>query len=422
MSKIAAVAIVGAGPYGLSIAAHLSAEGVEPLVFGPPMASWRDGMPRGMKLKSEGFASTLFDPERRFTLKTYCDEAGLAYADIERPVPVEMFTTYGEAFQKRFVPQVDTRMVAHVGKAAHGFTLRLEDGTRVDARRVIVATGIGPYRHVPEELRGLSRERVTHTCEHADYGSFAGQKVVVVGAGASAVDAAAALYRGGATVSLVSRRASVRFYAGGNPRGWRERLAAPMTPLGPGWKKLFCVKAPLLFRALPERLRNMIVRKYLGPAPGWFARSDFEGKVTLVPSSNVVGARETAAGVELKIARPDGRVTLDTADHVVAGTGYRVDVQRLTFLDPGLVAAIDLNVAAPKLSSRFETSVRGLYFVGTASAYEFGPMLRFVCGAGFTARRITGQVVAAERKLARAAVDRLQVGDSHARLEGTPVC
>lgn len=425
MSCSTTVAIIGAGPYGLSIAAHLAARGIEARVFGPAMASWRDGMPRGMRLKSEGFASHLSDSAGAYTLADFCEEHGIAYADLDTPVEVETFTAYGEAFQRRFVPDLDSRMVARVARVPHGFTLTLADGVHVEARRVVVATGVAPFKHVPEALAGIRPERLTHTSEHADYSSFAGKRVVVVGAGASAVDAAAALHRGGALASLVSRRAEVRFHTGCGRRTWRQRLRAPMTPLGPGWKKLLCCKAPLLFHALPAHLRTALVQRYLGPAPGWFAREDFVGKVTLHLSATLVGARETADGVALEVAGPDGRRRTIEADHVVAGTGYGVDVGRLAFLDRALVAEVAVNAAAPRLSSRFESSVRGLYFAGPAAAYEFGPMLRFICGAGFAARRITAHVAAAERRArpwrARSAVPE-PVSAAALHLDGSPAC
>ncbi len=415
MTSIAAVAIIGAGPYGLSIAAHLTARGVHPLVFGPPMESWRNGMPRGMRLKSEGFASCLSNPGQSFSLGAFCAEAGLPYADLDLPVPVEIFTAYGSAFQQRFVPQLDSRLVRHLERSAHGFSLELEDGTILAARRVIVATGIGPYRHVPPVLSGLPASRLSHTSARADYTAFAGRSVIVVGSGASAIDAAAALTRAGSTVRLVSRRSAITFYAAGRRR-WSDRLTAPMTPLGPGWKKWLCVKLPLLFHALPEHVRTTVVRRYLGPAPGWSARADFEGKVALTLSAQVLGARETATGVELDIRGLDGRTLVERADHVVAGTGYAVDVRSLPFLDPGLSGDIALTDAAPRLSTHFETSVPGLYFAGTAAAFAFGPLLRFVCGAGFAAHRIAAHVAAAEaRRGARAPSSRRVDSNSTAR-------
>ena len=422
MASVTAIAIVGAGPYGLSIAAHLAAQGIEARVFGPPMASWRDGMPRGMRLKSEGFASALSDPEADFTLKRFCTEQGIAYADLDKPVAVETFTAYGVAFQQRFVPQIDSRKVSRVVRAPHGFTLTLEDGASVEAGRVVVATGVAPFKHVPEVLAGLSPVRLTHTCEHADYASFAGKRVVVIGAGASAVDAAAALHRGGAQASLVSRRAEVRFHAGVGRRGWRQRLAAPVTPLGPGWKKLFCVEAPLVFRLLPARLRQRLVTRYLGPAPGWFAREDFVGKVALHLSATLVDARETADGVALEIAGSDGLRRTLVADHIVAGTGYGVDVGRLAFLDRDIVAGIDCDAAAPRLSSCFETTMPGLYFAGPAAAFTFGPLLRFVCGAGFAARRITAHVAAHERRLEHRTPSAELFAGASFQLDGSPAC
>ena len=422
MASVAAIAIIGAGPYGLSIAAHLAAQGIEACVFGQPMASWRDGMPRGMRLKSEGFASALSDPGRTYTLKQFCAERGVPYADLDQPVAVETFTAYGEAFQKLFVPQLDSRRVARVANAAHGFTLTLDDGATVEARRVIVATGVAPFKHVPAVLAGLSAARLTHTSEHADYASFAGKRVVVVGAGASAVDAAAALQRGGAQASLVSRRAEVRFHAGAAKRSWRQRLRAPITPLGPGWKKLFCVKAPLVFRMLPARLRHRLVTRYLGPAPGWFAREDFVGKVALHLSSTLVGARVTADGVALEIAGRDGTRRTLVVDHIVAGTGYGVDVGRLAFLDRDLVAGIACDAAAPRLSASFESTVPGLYFAGPAAAFAFGPLLRFVCGAGFAARRITAHVAARERRFEHRATMPESFAGASFQLDGSPAC
>jgi hypothetical protein len=391
MSSIAEVAIVGAGPYGLSIASHLSAIGIEPLIFGDPMKSWRDGMPRGMRLKSEGFSSSLSDPEGRFTLKAFCASQGLPYADINLPVPRATFVAYGEAFQKRLVPQLDRRLVAKIGKAQHGFTLELDDGAKVDAHQVIVATGIHAFRRVPEALEGLSPERASHTSEHSDYSRFAGQRVVVIGAGSSATDVAAELLREGANVTLVCRSPSITFYPGGEERRWFDPIVAPMSPVGPGWKKLIAVKAPLLFRMMPERFRTMVVKRALGPAPCWFIREEIDGKVPVIGSSSIIGAQETGRSVTLEILTAKVRTRLE-ADHVIAGTGFSIDIARLPFLDPAITSSLALTKRAPKLSSNFESSVPGLHFVGTMAAYEFGPVLRFVCGADFTARRITRHI------------------------------
>ena len=71
MSDVVDVAIIGAGPYGLSLAAHLQAAGVSYRHFGSPMWLWRQAMPQGMYLKSQGFASTSPTPGHA-PLEAFC--------------------------------------------------------------------------------------------------------------------------------------------------------------------------------------------------------------------------------------------------------------------------------------------------------------------------------------------------------------
>lgn len=396
MSAIANVVIVGAGPYGLSVAAHLRARGIVPRVFGVPMATWRTGMPKGMLLKSEGFASSLSDPDEAFTLRHYCEARGLPYRAVGWPVPVEVFAAYGQAFAERFVPQLDERSIVKIARAPHGFTLSIEGGGTLEARHVVLATGIGHFGRVPAELATLPPALLSHSSQNWDYSRFSGQDVVVVGAGASALDAAASLRRAGAAVSLVTRRSSVRFFTAGGSRGLWDKVRAPMTPLGPGWKKFLCCKAPMLFHWMPERFRTKVVQRYLGPAPGWFVRDTVEGRVPFLLDATVIAADVTAGGrAAIDVAQADGTRRRLEADHVVAATGYKVEVERLAFLDEAIRRDLRRIDQSPALTRTFEATVPGLYFVGTPSAYSFGPMLRFVCGAEFAARQVSKHIVAA---------------------------
>ena len=283
--------------------------------------------------------------------------------------------------------------------------------------RVVVATGIGPFARIPDELAHLPASVVTHSSRHADYSVFRDRAVAVIGAGASALDAAAALRRSGAAASLVTRRPEVRFYDAGRPRYALDAILSPLTPLGPGWKKWLCCEMPLLFHLLPERLRLRIVKRYLGPSPARFVRDEVEGHVKYRLRSRVASAALTSDGrVALAVERDGTGRDVLTVDHVVAATGYRVDVTRLGFLDPALVAAVATVDGSPALSRSFESSVPGLFFVGTPSAYSFGPMFRFACGADYTARRLTRFLAAADRPRQgtadRASVGMLQPGAS----------
>lgn len=384
------VAVVGAGPYGLSIASHLRARGIEHRVFGTPMQTWRTQMPQGMFLKSEGFASSLFEPSGAFTLREYCAGEGLPYADLGLPISRAVFSNYGAAFQRRYVPDLAQVDVVALEALPQGFRLTLSTGEALTALRVVLAVGISHFAHMPSELASLPRSLVSHSSRHTDLGVFAGREMLVLGAGASAMDCAALLARAGASVRLVARAPSIHFHDGPGklPRPLLERLRAPMSGLGPGWKSRLCTDAPLLFHAMPERFRVLVVSRHLGPAPGWWTRAMVEGKVPFHLGQRVQGVGEAGGRVELALVGADGVRTTLTADHLIAATGYRPDVQRLAFLHPALRARVQIAAHAPVLSRNFESSVPGLYFVGLASANSFGPVARFAFGAGFTARRL----------------------------------
>jgi thioredoxin reductase len=386
------VAIIGAGPYGLSMAAHLAARGVDFRIFGTPMQTWRTQMLRDAHLKSDGFATSLSEPSGRHTLRAHCSAAGLPYADAGVPVPLASFIAYGLAFQQQCVPQLEPHDIAALAPSARGFALRTATGETFTARRVVVATGIGRFQHVPRVLAGLPAEHVSHSSAHRTVERFAAADVVIVGGGASALDLAAALLTAGARVRLVARRAAVKFHHPPRPRGLRERLAAPMSGLGPGWKSRLCTDAPLLFHAMPEAFRTAVVRRHLGPAACWFTRDAVEGRVEYLLGRQIAAAAAGSGCVRLTLRDAAGGTEELSAAHVIAATGYRVDLTRLTFLSEALCRAIRLGDGSPALDRRFESSVPGLYFVGAAAANSFGPLCRFVFGTGFTAARLAAHL------------------------------
>jgi thioredoxin reductase len=387
--------IIGAGPYGLSIAAHLSKSSLTFRIFGSPMQSWRSHMPKGMLLKSEGFASSLDDPDSSFTLRHYCEEMNLPYDDIGTPVPLEVFSAYGLEFQKRLAPTLEQTDIASVRRTSEGFELATADGQIVHARTVIVATGITFFSYLPPFLVDLPGSHVSHSSQHHDLSSFRGKTVVVLGAGASAVDIAAILHEEGSQVQLVARRQGIGFHTKTKePRPLRQRLRNPRSGLGIGWRSRLCTDAPLLFHVMPQEFRFRTVRNLLGPAPGWFVRDKVVGKFPLHLGCKIQSVSIEDGKVHLKIAEKDGSNSELIADHVISATGYRVSIARMGFLDEGLRRRLQQVEDTPVLSSHFETSVPGLYMVGLASANSFGPLTRFAYGAKFTAKRISKHVVA----------------------------
>ena len=388
-------AIVGAGPYGLSLAAHLDRCKVSCRVFGAVMSSWRNHMPSRTLLKSDGFASNLYDPDSAFTLATYCREQSLPYADVGLPVPIETFVSYGVAFQKRFVPQLEQIDITAVERTDGGFRLNTKNGDAVFASRVVVAVGITHFGYIPPLYSRLAPEHLTHSSQHTDVSGFKRRRVAVIGAGASAVDLAGLLQEAGAETHLIARRAVIAFHEPSfEPRPLIQRILKPRSGLGLGWRSRLCTDAPLLFHSMPSDLRRRAVQRHLGPAPGWFAKSRFVGQVASHMGTRMRQVSMRGEKISLSFTRQDGSDAELEFDHVIAATGYRVNLQRLQFLHPDLRKQMATVEDVPILDRNFQTSVPGLFFVGLASSNSFGPLCRFAYGAKFTAKRLSRHLAA----------------------------
>ena len=394
MLKIVDIAIVGAGPYGLSLAAHLAAAGLSFRIFGKPMSTWRDHMPKGMQLKSEGFASNLSAPDKNSTLEAWCAANGRPYSAQKVPVELADFVAYADWFTRTYVPTLETLNVTNIVRASHGYTLTLEDGQVVHARRTVMAVGITWFKNIPEAVAALPADRVSHSFDHHDCSQLKGRHVTVLGAGASAVDTAIALADAGAQVQIVARRKVIPFHAAPDNEepSIFQQLQMPATGIGPGWRSFFCTQMPLVFHKLPQSMRLEITRRHLGPAPGWFTREKVEGKIPAYLGEQLTRADMVDGRIALEIENEQGRSRIVMTDHVIAATGYKVDLGRLPFLDGALRGEIEQVENTPILNDNFEASVPGLYFLGLSASNSFGPLLRFMYGSEFATPRLAAHL------------------------------
>ncbi|NUR89139.1 MAG: SidA/IucD/PvdA family monooxygenase [Nonomuraea sp.] len=387
------VAVVGAGPYGLSVAAHAIASGLDVRVFGTPMNAWSDHMPAGMMLKSEPFASHLADPAADFTLVSYCAANGRPYTPYADPMPVERFIDYGRWFCAQAVGEaLCPAEVANVNRMDDQFLLTLTTGARVRARTVVLAVGFLPFARIPGTLASIPAARLAHSCQVHDLSEYAGQSVAVIGAGQSAIETAVLLREAGARPHLFARTSDLVWNADPvTDRPPLARLLAPQSGLGTGWRSWLWAERPEVVRHLPAALRRHIVRTTLGPAGSWWLRDRFEG----LPTSLGTRLRRAVMSDDVELTVQDATGLLSTLrfDRVIAGTGYVVDVRRFAVLAPALRTSLAQVRFAPVLNRRFESSVPGLFVVGLAAAPTFGPAMRFVHGARFAASTIAPALV-----------------------------
>ena len=404
MTNSTPAVVIGAGPYGLSVAAHLRARGIQPRVFGDVMSSWRRHMPMGMCLKSTPDASSLSAPEPGFALPDYCASQGIRPLREYDVVPIQLFTQYGRWFQEQLVPDVEDESVQELRRTDRGFHLVLGSGEKIQTPTVVVATGITGVAYIPDELASITpggpaaTGPVSHSSQHNNLAGFGGAKVAVVGAGQSALESAALLHEAGAE-TMVLARGTARF--GTPPKEPSSRLAAmlpqPHSPLGPTWRIYPFSHAAGLFPYLPPDTRLRLVKRVLGPLGAWWLRDRVVGRIPILNQHAVLSATQDGGGVLLSTSCADGQHAKLRVDHVIAATGYRVDLARLGFLGPELRQQIRLTGGFPQLSGSFESSVPGMYFVGLPAAATFGPLMRFVCGAQFAAKRVSRAIGQAGR-------------------------
>lgn len=388
------VAVIGAGPYGLAVAAHLQDADVQTTVFGGAMDFWDGHMPAGMLLRSYWSASHIADANDALSLDAY--EA--SSEQIPRPIPVERFVSYGRWFAERTVPDIDPSRIDLLETDDDGFRLTAGDGTTAHADRVVIATGIAGFAQRPASFAGIPPELASHASDHADLSVFAGRRIAVIGGGQSALESAALLHEAGAQVEVLVRADEVRWLRYGtdsrlhaalhSERNPLKEVLFPPSDIGPPGINLL-VDKPALFTRIPTRgLQDRIAYRAIRPAgSGWL-----RARLASVPiTTSVAPVAATVTGPALRIDLSDG--TVRTVDHALLATGYAPDVARIPFLAPSLLRRIRRIGTYPRLTSGSESSVRGLHFVGATAAMRFGPLMRFVAGTGFAARSVTQAVV-----------------------------
>jgi len=371
--------IVGAGPFGLALAAAAGHQGLPYVVVGRPMSFWQQQMPAGMLLRSA--SDWHLDVQGVATIEAFLATRGLTPARAE-PLTRELYLDYCDWFAAEKGIVAEPQHVLRLDGADGGFRATLEDGSVVAARTVALALGMGPHRRTPAELVALLPPGTwRHTCDAVDFAGARDRRYLLVGGRQSAFEWAALLAEAGARrVDVVHRHDSPAFAAA----DWAwvtpvvDRLATD-----PGW-----------FRRLspPEQedLRLRLWAEGRLKVEPWLADR-------LPPATVRVRPRTSLTGASLE---DDGsvRVDLDDGDQVVVdevllATGYLPHVDDLHLLRAGDLPPLAQNGGIPDLDDGFQTSVPGLYLTSLPAAGHFGPFFGFTIGTRMSAAVITRAVL-----------------------------
>ncbi len=368
--------VIGAGPFGLSLAAHAKQQGLSVEVLGKPMGFWKDNMPRGMILRSA--SDWHLDADGRDTIEAFLAERGQTPADVE-PLARDLYLDYAEWFRLRAGIEPRAGMVRALERTAKGFIATLDNVSFVEARNVAVAVGFANFANQPIELaRMLPPSRWSHTSKPMDLAKFRDKRVLIVGGRQSAFEWAAILADEGASQVHLSHRHDSPAFATAD-WSWVNPLVEAMAG-DPGW-----------FRRLPAAEQEALARRLWtegrAKVEPWLEGRVMRGGVTLWPRTNPVSSEETAGG--LAVTLDNGEVLV--VDHVILATGYRVRMQRVPFLAE-LQHELASDDGFPVLDEHFQTSIPGLFVTSMPATRDFGPFFAFTIAARTSARLIVDAI------------------------------
>ncbi len=368
------VLIVGAGPYGLSLASRLRNHRVEHVILGESMGFWRHNMPAGMYLRSSW--DWYLDPQGIWTIERFLKDRGLQKSDVE-PFPLDTYLEYVEWFRRaEGIEPVESR-VQRLDYGAEGtFVAVCSDGKRFSAKRVVIALGFSSFPHIPVELPSdLPRHRVHHTLDFVDLSRAAGKSFLIVGGRQSAFEWSALLAEAGAERVIVSHRHPSPAFEEAD-WSWVAPLVEGMIA-DPGW-----------FRAISNEERSSISQRLWGEGrlkvEPWLEPRLRNAPVEVRPESRLRSA-SIGNGERVSVELDDG--TTFGVDEIILATGYKADISRVDFVARGSVfdhiVAVD---GHPVLDAHFQSSVPGLYMTSMLATRDFGPFFGFTvaCRAAAT--------------------------------------
>jgi cation diffusion facilitator CzcD-associated flavoprotein CzcO len=370
--------IIGAGPFGLAIAAQAAHLGINHLVAGRPMEFWRKNMPQGMYLRSE--CDWHFDPANIHTIEKFLESRGQTPHEVE-PLSLDFYLSYADWFQKQ--KQITT-LPAYIARLDHanGFVATTVDGDTIHARQVALAPGFKHFANIPAELKArLPEDRYTHTCEFTDFSSAANTRYLIIGGRQSAFEWTALLFEAGARAVYVSHRHDTPVFEVSD-WSWVNPLADAMAD-NPNW-----------FRRLSQAEKDDVSRRLWAEGrlklEPWLAPRIADERVRILPNTELVKAVEQFG--ELVVTMSNGEEIV--CDKVVFATGYKVDISRVPVLASGnILPQMEMRNGFPVLDDHLQTSVPGLFITSMPAIQDFGPFFGFTIAVRVSAKLICDAIV-----------------------------
>lgn len=360
------IAIIGAGPYGISIGAHAEKENLNYKVFGLPMQFWKVKMPPEMFIRTLIEYTGLSDPNNKYTIAAFAKEKGIT---LSYPIRRTIWVDYGMWFIEKTNVDIQPTIITDITRTDNYYQLKTIEGKKYKAKHIVIAVGLTNAQYIPKELCGFPKQLVSHSSEHTTFHKFSGKDIAVIGGGQSAWEAAGLANEAGANVHLIYRRPN-RLSPDKNLNAEQQKLIGK-------------------YYSLTDDEKAKVEEKFSRPTVSDFLLPLVEGKVKQIPNSSIKSI-EIDKERKLKITT-NKRLEL-TVEHVIAATGYRFSVHKLDFLHH-IIDEIKTNpYGEPIVDEHFQSTLANVYFVGPAAAFSHGPPFRFIAGVWHAASTLIQQI------------------------------
>jgi cation diffusion facilitator CzcD-associated flavoprotein CzcO len=368
--------IIGAGPFGLAVAAQAAHDQIAHEIVGKPMEFWRKNMPKGMFLRSA--CDWHLDPQNVHTIEAYLQTQNKTPADVE-PLSLDFYLTYAEWFQQQKNIQPLPLFVQRLDRNDH-FTATTLDGEVIHAQRVVLAPGFKHFAHIPADVRAkLPSGRFQHTAEFVDFSDARNKRFLIIGGRQSAFEWAALLLEAGAAAVHISHRHASPAFAAAD-WSWVNPIVDNIAA-DPNW-----------FRRLSQTEKDDVNHRLWAEGrlkvEPWLETRLNNERVKVWPQTQIESCSE-----DLEVTLDNGETY--NVDEIVLATGYKVDITRLPYLAAGnLLSRLETRNNFPVLDDHFETSVPGLFITSMPATQDFGPFFGFTISVRTSARLICERLIA----------------------------
>ncbi len=368
------VVVIGAATTGISVAAHCIDSGLSTLVLGEPLSFWKRSI-LPLPLRSPMPATDIASPRDG---SGYLDFAERHHLAIEGKIDFKYFIAYFQDFLLRNGIKITNEYVTNIRYAGNHFMVDTMNKGTVQAKNVVVATGICKMKSTPRAFASLPKLVCVHSSEINSISGFESKDVVVIGGGQSAVEMATEIAKVARNVHLIIRGESIIYRS--------------LHSAGKSLFKVLFVNAEKYFKYTPASLKTRILKYLLKGTVEPDLREKIEVEnITVHMNATITGA--TMENSKVTISLPQERRVV--VDKVVLGSGYKYDLSNIGFLESlvedGRILKED---GFPVLDENMQTNMPGLFFTGYPCINVIGPKAQFISGTSVISPRITKEVLA----------------------------